>query len=128
MGQRPPAPVLIVEDNADTRDVLERVLAVKRYHAVTAGDGLEALAYLRSGGTASVIILDLRMPNMDGYAFRRALRADPRWAEIPVIIFSAFPPDDPGDAMAVIRKGSVNPEALLALVGSVYEQRGGNPG
>jgi CheY-like chemotaxis protein len=125
MGQRPPAPVLIVEDNDDTRDVLERVLAVKRYHAVTAGDGLEALAYLRSGGTASVIILDLRMPNMDGYALQRVLKADARWEHIPVIIFTAFPPDDPGDAIAVVRKGSVNPEALLALVASVYEKRGG---
>jgi len=116
MGQRLPAPVLIVEDNHETREVLERVLAVKGYSATTAADGLDALAYLRSGSTASVIILDLRMPNMDGYAFQRALKADPRWADIPVIIFSAFPPDDPGDAFAIVRKGNVDPDALLSLI------------
>jgi CheY-like chemotaxis protein len=116
MGQRLPPPVLIVEDNHETREVLERVLAVKGYSSTSATDGLDALAYLRSGGTASVIILDMRMPNMDGYAFQRALKADPRWADIPVIIFSAFPPDDPGDAFAVVRKGSVDPDALLSLI------------
>jgi hypothetical protein len=49
-----------------------------------------------------VIILDMFMPNMDGAAFQRALKADPRWAKIPVVIFSAFPPAVPGDAIGVV--------------------------
>ena len=87
----------------------------------TATDGLDALTYLRSGGMPSVIILDMRMPVMDGYAVQRALKADPRWADIPVIIFSAFPTDDPGDALGVLRKGSADPEALLSLVDHAFQ-------
>lgn len=64
----------------------------------------------------SVIILDMRMPVMDGWTFQRARKADPRWADIPTIIYSAFPPDDPGDAIGVLRKASTDPEALLSLV------------
>jgi CheY-like chemotaxis protein len=116
LGERAGGLVLLVEDNADTRDVLARVLHMRGYETATADDGLDALAYLRSGGHASVIILDLLMPNMDGWTFQRALKADPRWADIPVIIYSALPPDDPGDAIGVLRKGSTNPDVLLDLV------------
>jgi CheY-like chemotaxis protein len=110
------APVLVVDDDAGIRDALVCVLAVGGYDAVTAEDGLDGLAYLRTGGRPSVIILDMFMPNMDGPAFQRALKADPRWAGIPVVIFSAFPPADPGDAIGVVAKGSADPDALLALV------------
>ena len=120
MAQLPPAPVLIVDDNAETRDVLERILAFKGYHTVTASDGLDALAYLRGGGTASIIILDVRMPNMDGMTLQRALRADARWASIPVVLFTAFPPSDPEGAVGILRKGSTDPDFLLALVARAY--------
>ena len=115
-------PILIVEDNAETRDVLQRVLAIRGYGTVTADDGIDALAYLRGGGVPSVIVLDMRMPNMDGHAFQRALKADRRWATIPIVIFSAFPPDDPGDALGVVRKGSADPDALLSLIARAYER------
>lgn len=108
--------VLVVEDNDETRGVLTRILLLRGYEVLAADDGVDALSYLRAGSMPSVIVLDMRMPNMDGYAFQRALKADPRWADIPVIIFSAFPPDDPGDAIGVVRKGSADPDALLALV------------
>jgi two-component system chemotaxis sensor kinase CheA len=110
------APVLLIDDSADTRELVRSVLAVHGYETVTADDGLAALAYLRRGGAASVIILDLQMPNMDGWAFRRALNANPRWSAIPVIIFSAFPPSDPGTAMGVVCKGSDDPDLLVAMV------------
>src|SRR5882762_8420785 len=111
MGQRPRGPVLVVEDNAETREVLVRVLNVRGYETATADDGLDALGYLHSGGMPSVIILDMRMPNMDGYAFQRALKADERWADIPIIIYTALLPSDPGHALGVLRKGSTNPDA-----------------
>lgn len=108
--------MLLVEDNLETRDVLARVLHLRGYETVDADDGRDALDYLGRGGTASLIILDMRMPNMDGDALQRELKADRRWANIPVIIFSAFPPDEPGDAVGVLRKGSADPDALLDLV------------
>lgn len=117
-GRRPPGPVLIVDDNDETRALLVQILSIRGYEAVGATDGLDALAWLRSGGRPSVIVLDMRMPNMDGSAFQRALKADARWAAIPVIVYSAFPPEQPGNALAVLRKATTSPDTLLALIGS----------
>jgi len=75
-----------------------------------------AVAYLRGGGPASVTVLDMRMPRMDGEAFRRALRADAHLAAIPIVIFTAVPPDDPGDAVGVVRKGRDDPAVLLGHI------------
>jgi CheY-like chemotaxis protein len=111
------APVLIVDDNANTREALEAVLSVKGFSAVAAADGREALDYLRGGGTASLIILDLCMPGMDGYAFRAAQMADPLLARIPVVIFTATA-DSVNDPAPLLRKGA-DPDLLLALIGTV---------
>jgi CheY-like chemotaxis protein len=116
MGTRPEGPILIVEDNVETRAVLRLILAMKGYETVTADDGLDALAYLRSGGVPAVVVLDVRMPNMDGMSFQRVMRADPRWASIPVVIFSAFPPADAGGAIAIVPKGNVDPDVLLGVI------------
>jgi CheY-like chemotaxis protein len=120
MVLRRDAPVLIVDDNADTREVLGHVLAIKGYRSVTAADGQEALDYLHGGGDASLIILDLRMPGMDGYAFRAAQMADPRLARIPVIVFTASPVTDLEHPAPLLRKGT-DPGILLALVGAARE-------
>jgi CheY-like chemotaxis protein len=114
------SPVLIVEDNAATRDVVQLILQMKGYETVTAEDGLDALAVLRTGVTPSVVVLDVRMPNMDGVALQRAMRADARWASIPVVIFSAFPPKDPEGAVAVVPKGKAGPDMLLAAVATAH--------
>jgi len=79
-SRRPSAPVLIVEDNYETREVLERILELWGYATATAEDGLAALGYLRGGNPACLIILDLRMPIMDGWALSRELQADPKFA------------------------------------------------
>lgn len=112
------APILIVEDNEETRDVLERILTIRGYGTVTAGDGLDALSYLRGGGDASLIVLDMRMPNMDGWAFRRALQADRRFATIPIVIYTAdsSTAQDLDGVAGYIRKGATDPDALLALI------------
>lgn len=53
-----------------------------------ANNGQEALTHLRAGCAAAAILLDLRMPVMDGFAFRRVQRADRSIADIPVIVLS----------------------------------------
>ena len=129
MAHRAGGPVLLVEDNAETRDVLARILHLRGYETVDADDGRDALDYLGRGGTASVIVLDMRMPNMDGVSFRRALRAEPRWSEIPVVIYSVAEPDDVEGAASVVQKGTDEPEVMLAAVQRACEQRGaGRPG
>ena len=57
-------------------------------------------AAARDGGTASVILLDLRMPIMDGWAFRREQRADPGLAGIPIVVLSGMEMDGVQDMAA----------------------------
>jgi CheY-like chemotaxis protein len=124
MTKRLRGPILIVEDNDATREALDAVLRCKGYETATADDGLDALAYLRAGGDPSVIVLDLRMPNMDGVALQRALRADPRWATIPVVVFSGLLPTEPDGLTAVVPKGA-SPDVLLAAITAAFA---GTPG
>ena len=81
--------VLIVEDDLDTREMLEQFLAIEGFHVETAENGQHALERLGAGVGACVILLDLMMPVMDGWQFReeQARRAD--LADIPVIVVSA---------------------------------------
>lgn len=79
------AHVLVVEDQESVRETLLRKLTEHGYSAVSAANGQEALTYLSEGGRADVIVLDLMMPVMDGWTFRRAQLDDPRVAGIPVI-------------------------------------------
>jgi len=80
--------VLVVDDDPDLVRLMSRFLALEGFTPVCASNGHEALAYLQAGGAAQVILLDLRMPIMDGWAFRRAQRADPTIASIPVVVLS----------------------------------------
>jgi CheY-like chemotaxis protein len=81
--------VLIVDDNGSTRDSLIMLLREEHFDAEGVENGREALRVLREGYDACLIVLDLMMPVMDGWAFRVEQRQDPRIADIPVIILTA---------------------------------------
>lgn len=82
--------VLVVEDDFDVRDAVHFLLEDLGMRVLTAGDGQEALDLLRkSPELPSLILLDLMMPNMNGYQFRDEQTNDPRLAAIPVVVFSA---------------------------------------
>jgi len=81
--------VLIVEDNADTRDALALIVDQEGYEVVIASSGRKALATLSRGLCPCAILLDLEMPERDGYAFRRAQMMDPELSDIPVLVVSA---------------------------------------
>ena len=87
-----PAPgstILLVEDDLDIREAISSMLGDLGYEVATASDGREALGYLRScPKMPRLILLDLVMPGMDGYAFRTEQRRDPRIAEIPVVVLT----------------------------------------
>lgn len=80
--------VLVIDDDPDLVRLMAKFLKIEGFAPVSAANGREALTYLQNGGEAGLILLDLRMPEMDGYAFRAAQRADPAIAEIPVIVLS----------------------------------------
>jgi CheY-like chemotaxis protein len=110
-------PILVVDDNSDTRDALRRVLQIRGHPVVTARDGRDALAYLRGGGPASLIVLDLYMPRVDGRRFRAAQLGDPGLAHIPVIVFSVAVGETLPDVVGFVRKN--DPLALLSRVEQV---------
>jgi CheY-like chemotaxis protein len=82
--------VLIVEDDADLREMMAQLLTLEGFAAATVSNGREALAYLRAHAAPDVILLDLMMPVMDGWEFRREQRLDREMAEVPVIVLSAL--------------------------------------
>jgi CheY-like chemotaxis protein len=87
------ASILVVDDDPNLVRLMSKFLKLEGFAPVGAGNGKEALAYLRGGGDASVILLDLRMPVMDGWAFRREQRGDPGLADIPIVILSGVEHD-----------------------------------
>jgi DNA-binding response OmpR family regulator len=85
-------PVLIVEDDEDLREMMAQLLTLEGFETATAANGREALEYLHEheAGRPDIILLDLMMPVMDGWEFRRRQQADPTLAPVPVIILSAL--------------------------------------
>ena len=87
------ASVLVVDDDPNLVRLMSKFLKLEGFAPVPAANGKEALAYLRGGGDASVIVLDLRMPVMDGWTFRIEQRRDPVLADIPVVVLSGLEMD-----------------------------------
>jgi CheY-like chemotaxis protein len=84
-----PAAVLVVEDDPSIREMMVLMLDLEAFAPIPASNAADALAVLRTGASVSVILLDLMMPVMDGWAFLEAQRADSRLASIPVVITTA---------------------------------------
>lgn len=82
--------VLVVENDADVREVVFEVLDGRGFHTLTAEHGREALDVLRrTPDRPGLILLDLTMPVMSGWELLEVLRADPALAGIPVVVMSA---------------------------------------
>jgi CheY-like chemotaxis protein len=111
--------VFVVEDDLDTREMLCRFLELEGYSVESAANGRQALDRLRSGAGACVIVLDLMMPVMDGWQFRREQVRHAELAKIPVIVVSAAGRDRIAriDANAILSK-PVDLDELLERVSS----------
>jgi CheY-like chemotaxis protein len=80
--------VLVVDDDEDIRTVIAEVLQLAGYTAITAKDGEEALTLMRSHPELCVVLLDMMMPGVDGWEFRRHQLGDPALARVPVVVLS----------------------------------------
>ena len=81
--------ILVVDDDPDIRDSLSDILTEEGYRVSGARNGREALDYLQNQTRPSLILLDMMMPEMDGWSFRLEQQKLPELASIPVVILSA---------------------------------------
>lgn len=95
--------VLIVDDNDDTRDALDEILRQEGFTTRVARDGHEAIEILRSCENPCAILLDHRMPNMDGLQFLQIRDRHPVIARSPVIFISG----DPNGLSDAEKKGAI---------------------
>jgi signal transduction histidine kinase len=80
--------ILIVEDHESIRMAIQDVLEAEGYSVLTAGNGVQALRVMEET-SPDLIIADITMPEMDGYAFYEAMRSRPEWVPIPFVFLSA---------------------------------------
>jgi CheY-like chemotaxis protein len=84
--------VLVIEDHEDTRDLLRRILESLGIRTLVARDGQEALEVM-ARRLPDLVLCDLRMPVLDGFAFLRAVRRDPGARRVPVVAVTAHGAD-----------------------------------
>jgi len=115
------APILIVDDDAAQRDMLKRTLEKDGWETIRAHNGRAALEAVRTR-TPSLIILDLMMPEMDGFELIHTLRKNPDTREIPVVVLTAMDLSRADQAMlannttGILRKGASSRDELLKIV------------
>jgi two-component system alkaline phosphatase synthesis response regulator PhoP len=122
--------VMIVDDDPDILDAITTILSTQPYSIVTARDGLECLDKVRAKNP-DLVLLDLLMPKMDGFAVVRKLRENPKYAGIPILILTSVREDasrrryelETGLAMDVqdYLEKPVSPQDLLDRVRNLLE-------
>jgi CheY-like chemotaxis protein len=119
--------LLIVDDNEINRDVLARRLGRQGYTTTAAENGRKALEMVRTQ-KFDLLLLDIMMPEMNGYEVLRHLKADPRLRHIPVIMISAL--DETESIVRCIKMGAedhlpkpFNPVLLRARIGASLEKK-----
>ena len=97
--QHPPHKrVLLVEDCFTARELMSLILGEDGYMVSTAANGAEAIERLHTSNRPDLILLDLRMPVMDGWTLREELKRDPELSGIPVVVLSGV--DEGGEQMS----------------------------
>jgi CheY-like chemotaxis protein len=117
--------LLLIEDDADIRMAVEDLLSEAGYTVRSANNGDEGLARLSEGPPPAVILLDLMMPVLDGFEFRRRQLADPRIAAVPVVALTADRRVQAAElgAAHVVRKPFTPDQLLSALRRAISPQR-----
>ena len=109
--------VLVVDDDEDLREMMATLLRDVGYSVDTAEDGAQALAQMRECRPC-VVLLDLMMPNVDGWQVMQEMASDPELARVPVCIVSAQSKSAPVHAARVLPK-PVTRDALLHAIGTL---------
>ena len=107
--------ILVVEDDKDAQEILSMILEGEGHPVICTSNGREALEQLRHEPQACLILLDLMMPVMDGWEFRKHQKDDPKLAGIPTIVVSALGDSDKrpnGTVVAYLTKPFVAEDLL----------------
>jgi adenylate cyclase len=119
--------ILVVDDNPGNRDMLSRRLVREGYSVDTAANGREALEKLDAGGF-DLVLLDIVMPELDGFAVLQRIRAEQRWKEVAVIMISAL--DEIRSVVRCIEMGAedylpkpFDPVLLRARIGAILDRK-----
>jgi len=124
----PPCPVLLVEDDTATRELIRRTLVAGGWNVREASNGREALTMIQRS-RPDLVLLDLMMPEMDGFEFLEQLRAKPEWRGIPVVVVTAkdLTPADRerlnGRVRSILQKSAYTHEELAREIRSVARLR-----
>ena len=114
--------ILIVEDDEITREMLKKSLETNEFKVSVAKNGKEGLERVKRAKPA-LILLDLMMPEMDGFEFAEELRENKEWLDIPVVVITAKDLNSEdhnrlkGNVEAIMQKGSYTKDELLSEVG-----------
>ncbi len=126
--------VLVVDDLPEDRDLLSRMIESQEgYEVMGAGGGEEAIAMIRQT-LPDIIILDLMMPNVDGFAVLEAVKTDENTRSIPIIVVTAkdLTPEErevlTGEVESLLHKGIFDRQELLADVAGALERLRGKVG
>ncbi len=95
--------ILVIDDDITIRSLLVRILR-KKYNVVEKEDGLQGLNWLQQGNIPDLIIVDLEMPNMNGFQFIENVRASGFFREIPLLMLSGI--DDSNERVKCLRLGA----------------------
>ena len=122
-----PMPKILVVDDADgVRFLLTRLLRVGGFTTDSAEDGVDAMAHIEAS-PPDLVLLDVMMPRMNGVEMLDVLRQDPRWRDLPVVLYTAMA-DGPLIARAqdlgiqdLIRKGTIDGMELLERLGKRFD-------
>jgi len=119
--------LLVVDDNATNRDMLSRRLEREGYTVAEAENGRRALEMI-AADKFDLVLLDILMPEMDGYEVLRCLKDNEKWRDIPVIMISAL--DEIGSVVRCIEMGAedylskpFDPVLLRARIGACLEKK-----
>jgi CheY-like chemotaxis protein len=120
--------VLIVDDDQNSREGLAEFLVQQGFRITEASDGAEALQKVEAR-RPDVVLLDLAIPRVDGWTVARELKRDPRYASVPVIVFSAM--DYPDEIQRAVQAGCdafvTKPCNLSVLIPTIERVLGRGP-
>ncbi len=97
---------MVIDDEADVRLIARLVLNAADFEVLEVEDGAAAVAELQTGRTPDVLLLDVRMPNLDGWGLLRHIRDDPALEDLPVVVLTADM-SARSEAPAILREGDV---------------------